>query len=156
MPLHSITKFIPLTPQTDPNNFPQGEYRPYPRMMVHVDDHPDAKLRGKPFFDASGRHPVIVQDEDEEAAFRAAHPGEVRDNVESGASMQDELAKLRAENAKLRESQSGAKDPAPKSGAGIASLVKPQAEGDAHNDEDATIQPRVSVGPRRTAPKKLD
>ncbi len=151
MRLNSITHAIPLTAQTDPNKFPKGDYQPYPRMMVRVSD--DSKLDGKPFYDPTGRIPVIVQNEDEEAEFRAAHPGEVRDNVPNAADMQDELTKLRAENARLRDQQGGQRAKAPR--ATVSSLVKPQDDAP-HTDSDNEQPARPAQAPRRSPPRKLD
>lgn len=142
MALNSITHAIPLTAQTDPNKFPKGDYQPYPRMMVRKGD-------GKPFVDASGRNPVIVQNEDEEAEFRAAHDGEVRDNVASAADIQGELVALRAENARLKEAAGGAKEAAPK-GAPVSSLVRDK------DGDDVPIKPAAKAAASRTPGRKLD
>ena len=147
--MHSITHAIPLTAQTDPNKFQRAEYQPYPRMMVRASD--DPKLDGKPFYDVTGRIPVIVQNEEEEADFRAAHPGEVRDAVQSGASMQDELAKLREENARLKAGQTGEAPKSEQPKTNIASLVKSQED-----PEDSQPAKPAAAAPRRSPPRKLD
>lgn len=141
--LNSITHAIPLTAQTDPNKFPRGDYQPYPRMMVQMD--------GKPFLNSNGRDPVIVHNEDEESEFRAAHPGEVRDNVANAADMQDEIAQLRAENARLKAEKGGDK---PSTSASVSSLVKPAASDD--GDDAAPVKPAAQAAARRTPPRKLD
>lgn len=146
--LNSITHAIPLTAQTDPNKFPRGDYQPYPRMMV--------TMEGKPFFDATGRIPVIVQNEDEETDFRAAHPGEVRDNVPNAGDMQDELTKLRAENARLKAQQEGGAK-----GIGVSSLVHPDDKPHADSDDASpparpAARPAAQAAARRRPPSKLD
>lgn len=57
---HDIRMHLPQTKQTNPNNFPPYEYRPYPRMMKDA--------HGKPIRTPSGGY-VIVNSEEEEAAF---------------------------------------------------------------------------------------
>ncbi len=146
MRLNSITHAIPLTAQTDPNKFPKGDYQPYPRMMVRASD-------GKPFYDATGRIPAIVQNEDEEADFRAAHPGEVRDNVPNAADMQDELTKLRAENARLKGQHGEQKA---ETRATVSSLVKPREDAPhTDSDDEQPVRPAAQA-PRRSPPRKLD
>lgn len=57
---HDIRMHLPQTKQTNPNNFPPYEYRPYPRMMKDEN--------GKPLRTPSGGY-VIVNSAEEEAAF---------------------------------------------------------------------------------------
>jgi hypothetical protein len=62
-----IRRFMPQTPQTDPDKFPDYIYQPYPRMMTH-----EAGGKKVPYKDAGG-NPVIVQNATEEANFLARH-----------------------------------------------------------------------------------
>lgn len=62
-----IRRFMPQTPQTNPDNFPEYSYQPYPRMMTR--DVGDKKV---PYKDAGGQ-PVIVQNATEEAQFLARY-----------------------------------------------------------------------------------
>lgn len=142
--LNSITHAIPMTPQRDPNNFPRGEFQPYPRMMV--------QKSGKPFTGPNGSDPVIVQNEDEEDAFRAAHPGEVRDNIASAVDDRNELIKLREENARLRGEQSGAAPKSSQPQTSVSSLVKPATE----DAEVEDTKPAAQAAARRTPGKRLD
>lgn len=66
-----IRRFMPQTPQTDPDKFPDYFYQPFPRMMTR-------EVGGKkvPYKDAGG-NPVIVQNATEEAAFLASKGIEV-------------------------------------------------------------------------------
>lgn len=66
-----IRRFMPQTPQTDPDKFPDYFYQPYPRMMTH-----DVGGKKVPYKDAGG-NPVIVQNATEEAAFLAKQGIEV-------------------------------------------------------------------------------
>lgn len=61
-----IRRFMPQTPQTDPDKFPDYFYQPYPRMMTHA-----VGAKQVPYKDAGG-NPVIVQNATEEAAFLAS------------------------------------------------------------------------------------
>ena len=68
-----IRNSLPRTPQTDPNKFPDYEYRPYPRMMTREEG-----KKKVPYTDDAG-NPVIVQSEAEEKAFLAANGKEVEE-----------------------------------------------------------------------------
>lgn len=84
---------IPLTKQTDPNEFPAYEHIEYPKMMLQEG--------GKPYIDAASNEPIVVLDPDEEREFRAENP-EALDiaNVQHGSALsraeREELEALRA------------------------------------------------------------
>lgn len=56
-----VRRNIPFTSMTDPSFFPSYEHQEYPKMMLKKD--------GKPFIGIDEK-PVLVNNEDEEAAFR--------------------------------------------------------------------------------------
>ena len=64
--LTDIRKFMPMTPQTDDDQFPPYVYEPYPRQMTYMDG-----KRLKPYLNPDGT-PVTVHSASEEAEFRAS------------------------------------------------------------------------------------
>lgn len=144
--MQSITHAIPFTKHTDPNNFPKGEKKPYPYMM--------RQANGKPFM--IGRSPAIVQDEDEEAAFRAANPTAM-DRAPTGASMMDENAKLKQRIAELEGQQGGMKtvaiDTEKPPAESVSGLVRPAAP---VPDAPPPSAPPQAAKPLPRPGKKLD
>lgn len=123
-PRHDIRKFIAAsqTKQMDLNEFPPYEYRRYPLMPLDT--------TGKPYLDAAGRSLVLLGPDDEDA-FYEDHPDAPR--IRDPIAIQDELAELRAENARLKATQNGHAPPekgdeekvaAPPAKNGVAGLTK--------------------------------
>lgn len=92
-PLRDIRDHIARTPQTDPNRYPLVDYKRYPLMPTNKDT-------GKPYLDEATGNPIVLKNRDEEDAFKETHPdmAEIIDPEDRV----DELAKLRAENERLR------------------------------------------------------
>lgn len=122
---HTVINNIPFTNQTDPRMFPPYEKRDYPKMMTrvctqadldawlerngNVDDNGKIKYPGgRPrvgisvvsFLDDIGQ-PIVVNDPEEEAEFRAEHPDASNPEGEQ-TSLRDENAELRAKMAEMQ------------------------------------------------------
>jgi len=181
MPAHDVRSSIPLTPQTDPAAFPQYVMRDYPKAMNMKADqaYVDAWMErtkqvddnsNKPYW-PGGRprvgsivpildglnQPIFVQDEIEEAEFRAAHPEAI-----TIVSVDTEMQQLRAANERLqalvdaKNAPGGAEDEFDKRLKALqeenarlkAGHAKPAADDEAKAEESAKAKPKNALPPR--------
>lgn len=117
-----IRRHIAATPQNDPNNFDPVEYQRYPLMPV---DKSGAHIK-----DEIGKE-IVFYNEDEENAFYDEHPEHAEYRHRDPEDVQDELTRLREENARLKVDRGETDDKTDKADAkgGVAGLVNAAGAG---------------------------